>query len=153
MPIKITFWFDKLFSIHRTGVNSLRLGDAKWGQRYISWKGWVLCLLLLCSLMLGANNQVHYGLMVKFVCLQITLPHHHHYADLSEGIELLKCLSVILNIECVSKIKSILPIIFQVIYVAVRIQLTHFSYVDCENMCTFILSSSSNWNYDSFAMV
>ena len=27
------------------------------------------------------------------VCLHITLPHYHHYADVSEGIELLKCLS------------------------------------------------------------
>ena len=30
--------------------------------------------------------------LVMFVCLQITPSHYHHYADLSEGIELLKCL-------------------------------------------------------------
>ena len=30
--------------------------------------------------------------LVVFVCLQITPSHYHHYADLSEGIELLKCL-------------------------------------------------------------
>ena len=38
--------------------------------------------------------------------------------------------------ECVSKIKSILSIIFHVMYGAVRIQFTHFSYDDCENTCT-----------------
>ena len=40
-------------------------------------------------------------------------------------------------LECVSKIKSILlSIIYHEIYGAVRIQLTHFSYDDCENTCT-----------------
>ena len=37
-----------------------------------------------------ANNRVHYRLVV-YGYLHITLPHYHHYADLSEGIELLKC--------------------------------------------------------------
>ena len=39
-----------------------------------------------------ANNQVPYGLMVILVCLHLTLPHYHHYADVSEGIEILKYL-------------------------------------------------------------
>ena len=54
----------------------------------------------------------------------IILPLYHHYADRSEGIELLKCLSGTFCLECVSKIKSILSIIFHAIYVAVRIQLS-----------------------------
>ena len=37
--------------------------------------------------------------------------------------------------KCVSKIKSVLSI-FQAIYGAVCIQLTHFCYADCENTCT-----------------
>ena len=52
------------------------------------------CCLSLCSLMMCAYIRVHYGPMVVFLCLNIKLPHYHHYADLSEGIELLKCLSV-----------------------------------------------------------
>ena len=32
--------------------------------------------------------RVHYGPMVVFVSLHITLPHFHHYADISERIEL-----------------------------------------------------------------
>ena len=75
-----------------------------------------LCLLLLCSLMMCANNRVHYSPMVVFVCLHITLPHYRHYADLSEGVELLKCFSSTFCLECVSKIKSILSIIFHAIY-------------------------------------
>ena len=74
--------------------------------------------------------------MVLFIRLCITLPHYDHYADLFEGIELLKSLSGTFCRECVTKIKSILSINFHAIYEAVRTQLTHFSYNDCENMCT-----------------
>ena len=35
------------------------------------------------------------------VCLQITPSHYHHYADSSEGIELLTCLSSICCRVCV----------------------------------------------------
>ena len=45
-------------------------------------------LLLMCSLWC-----VHYGPMVIFVCLYITLPHWHHYTDVSGCIELLERLS------------------------------------------------------------
>ena len=47
--------------------------------------------LLLCSLMMCKNSRVHYGPMVVFVCVHITMPHYHRYADFSEGVELLKC--------------------------------------------------------------
>ena len=58
------------------------------------------------------------------------------YADLSVGIELLKCSSDIFCLESESKIKSILSIVFHALYGAVRIQRTHFSYDDCVNSCT-----------------
>ena len=89
--------------------------------------------------MMCANDEVHYYPKVVFVCLHITLPRNHHYADLPECTELLKCLSGTLCPGCVSKIKSILSIIFHAIYVAVQIQLSHFSYDDCENMCTLFI--------------
>ena len=92
--------------------------------------------LLLCSLMMCANNRGYYGPMVAFVCLPIILSHHrHHYADISENIELLKCLSVH-SVECVSQIKSILSVIFHEIYGAMRTQLAHFFCDDCENTGT-----------------
>ena len=65
----------------------------------------------------------------------ITLP-HHHTGDISESIELLKCLSSTFCLECVSKMTSILSTIFLTIYEDVRIQLTNFFYDDFENMCT-----------------
>ena len=51
--------------------------------------------------MVFANNRIHYGLQVVFVCLQTTPSHYHHYAELSESIELLKCLSGIWCRVCV----------------------------------------------------
>ena len=39
-------------------------------------------------------------------------------------------------VDCVTKIYSILSIIFHAIYGAVCIHLTHFSYDNCENVCT-----------------
>ena len=51
-------------------------------------------------------------------------------------LELLKCLSGKFCLKYMYKIKSILLIILNAIYGAVRIQCTHFSWNDCENMCT-----------------
>ena len=56
-------------------------------------------------LMICANGRVHYGLMVVYDYLHITLPHYHHYTDVYEGIELLKCFSDIFCLECVSYIR------------------------------------------------
>ena len=85
-------------------------------------------LLLQGRFMMCGNNRVHYDPIVVFVCFHITVPHYHHYADVSEGTELLKCLS---GTFC-RVIKSILSVIFR----AICILLIHFSYDDCENTCT-----------------
>ena len=70
-----------------------------------------------------ANNDP----MVTFaVCLHSILPHYHYHADVYESIELLDAYHVH-SVECVSKIKSILSIIFHAMYMAMCIQLTHFS--------------------------
>ena len=80
---------------------------------------------------------------------RIRLFANYHYADLSEGIELLKCLSDMFCLECVSQINSVLSSIFHAIYGAVCIQLTHSSYDDCENTCTWsyysIIIKSEVW--------
>ena len=60
---------------------------------FISIAGKLECLLLLCSLMMYSSNRVHCHPMGVFVCFHNTLLHYHHYADISEGIGLLKCLS------------------------------------------------------------
>ena len=102
-----------------------------------------LCVLL-CNLMMCAHDGMHNDSMVVFVCLHITLPHYHHYADISEGIELLKCLSSTFCLECVSKIKTILSVSFHPIYGAVCIQLTHLCYDDCGNTCTLSYTYNGN---------
>ena len=59
---------------------------------YISRERYGWFLLLLCSIVRCANDLEHYGSMVVFVYLHITLLHYHHYADdVYEGIGLLKC--------------------------------------------------------------
>ena len=81
--------------------------------------------LLLCSLMMCANNRVHFGPMVVFVCLHITL--HLTIMIMQTHLKVLNfwmtCQAH--SVECVSKMRSILPIIFHEIYEAVGIQLAH----------------------------
>ena len=48
-----------------------------------------LFYLLLCSRMMRANNRLHYGPIVIFVCLYIAPPHYHYHSDVSKGMELL----------------------------------------------------------------
>ena len=60
---------------------------------YISREHWDLVSIVDVQSMVFANDRIHYGLWVVFVCSQTTPSHYHHYADLSESIELLKCLS------------------------------------------------------------
>ena len=102
------------------------------------------CTIICCRLHIKHIHiypGVHYGPMVVLVCLHIALPHYYNKADAYEGIEFLKCL---LCTRCrVSKVKSILSIIFHAIYWAVCIQLAHFYYDKFENICT-LMSYSHN---------
>ena len=100
--------------------------------------------------MVFANDRIHYGLQVVFVCLQITPSHYHRYADLSEGIELIY--NQVYAAKCVSKIETILAIIVHSIYGAVCLQFTQFSCDNCENVY-FILLSSSTRKYESLTIV
>ena len=75
-----------------------------------------------------------YGSMVTLICFDITPPHYHHHIDTSESIEL-----QLHSVECLLKIKLILSTIFHAIYGILFIQLTNFSYDDCENMCTYLI--------------
>ena len=59
------------------------------------------------------------------ICLYITPSHYHYCANLSEDIEIIKCLSDIF-VECVSKIKHIHSVIRYTIYLAVCCQFTQF---------------------------
>ena len=96
----------------------------------------VFCFSLLCSLMICTNDRAHYETMVIFVCLLITFISLSSLCRSTWRYWTLKCVSDIFCLECDSKIKCILSIIFHAIYLAVLIQLTHFAYDGCENTCT-----------------
>ena len=50
----------------------------------------ISCISVMCT-----NNRVNYGLMVLFICFTLHYLIYHHYADISEGIKLLKCLYIL----------------------------------------------------------
>ena len=86
------------------------------------------------SMLIGSNNTLWPDGRIRLFAHHNTP--YHHYADLSESIELLKCFPGTLCLEWVSKIKSVLSVILQAIHGALRIQLTHFTYDDCDYACT-----------------
>ena len=59
----------------------------------ISRDSWVFVFIATVLYMTCANNQLYHGLKVVFVVFHITLTCHHQYADMSEGIEYIKCVS------------------------------------------------------------
>ena len=82
-------------------------------------------LQLLCSRRMCANNRVDYGLMVVYGYLHITLSYYHQWGDLS-AYWTANIYIYIYWLECVTKIRTVLSIIFHAIYGVVCIQLTHF---------------------------
>ena len=69
----------------------------------------------------------HITLLLSLLCFVLLCLYHQFWIHV---------MYILLFVRCVSKIKSILSIIFHAIYGAVCIQLTHFSYTDCENTWT-----------------
>ena len=91
--------------------------------------------IIIVQFMMSANSRIPFGLQIVFVCLYSTPSHYHHCANLSEDIELIKCLSDI-SVECVSKIEHILSVIHYTMCGAVCFQFIHFLYDDWENIYT-----------------
>ena len=55
---------------------------------------------IFVQFMMSANNRIRFVLKIVFVCSSITPSHNHHCANLSEDIELIKCLSDIFCRVC-----------------------------------------------------
>ena len=53
---------------------------------------WDFVFIIIAQFMISANSLIRFGLQIVFVCLYITSSHFHHCANLSEDIELIKCL-------------------------------------------------------------
>ena len=49
-------------------------------------------LNIVVQFMISANNRIRFGLQIVFVCTYITLSRYHYCANLSDGIEFIKCL-------------------------------------------------------------
>ena len=49
--------------------------------------------IIIVQFMMSANSRIRFGKQIVLVCLYSSLSHYHHRANLSEGIELIKCLS------------------------------------------------------------
>ena len=90
--------------------------------------------IIIVKFMMSANIRIRFGLQIVLVCLSNTSSHYHHCANLSEGIELIKCLSDIFCRVC--KIKHILSVIHYAICGVVWFQFTHFPCDDWENIYT-----------------
>ena len=80
--------------------------------------------IIIVQIMMSASIRIRFGLQIVFVCLYITPSHYYHCANLSENIELMKCLSDIFCRVC--KIKHIFSVIHYTIHGAVCFQFTHF---------------------------
>ena len=52
-----------------------------------------LFFIIIVQFMVSANIGIRFGLQIVLVCLYSTPSHYHHCENLSEGIELIKCLS------------------------------------------------------------
>ena len=65
--------------------------------------------IIIVQFMMSSNSRMRFGLQIVVVCLYITSSHYHHCVNLSEDIELIKCLSDIFCRVC--EIKHILSVI------------------------------------------
>ena len=102
--------------------------------------------------MTNANSRIHFGLQIVFVCLYNTpSSHYHNCANLSEDIELIKCLSGTFC-QIVNKIEHILSVIHYTIYGTVCFQFTHFPFDDWDNLC-FVVLLASNRTYELSSIV
>ena len=100
--------------------------------------------------MMCANNWVHHGLKVEFLCLHITIssssPSSSSLCKLTEIIEHIRYwLDIFYRVGF--KIKSIHAVIVHVIYGIICFQLTSFSCDRCENICIYgiIIIKSEVW--------
>ena len=56
--------------------------------------------ITIVEFMMSWTIRIRFGLQILFVCLYLTPSHYHHCANLSEDIELIKCLSDIFCRVC-----------------------------------------------------
>ena len=113
-----------------------------------------LVFIIIAQFIMSANSRIPFGLQLVFVCLYITPSHYHHYANLSEDIELIKCLSDIFCRVC--EYDWAYSLLSDIQYMC--FQFTHLPCDDWENIYIykqmyFVLLSSSNLKYELLSIV
>ena len=56
--------------------------------------------IIIVQFMTSVNSRIRFGLQIEVGCLYSTLSHYHHWTNLSEDIEIIKCLSDIFSRVC-----------------------------------------------------
>ena len=104
--------------------------------------------ICVCSLMMCANNGVHYGPIVIFIYFYITLPHDHHYADIWKYWTPKRLVRYILSSVC-------LRLSLYCNYLSCNIWGSVYSAYpfDDENTCTLSYYHHKNQKYEPFAIV
>ena len=106
--------------------------------------------IIIVQFMVSANIRKRFGLQIVLVCLHSTPSHYHHCANISKGIELIKCLSGIFCRVC--KIKHILSVIHYTVWGCV-FSVYPFTSWWLREYVYFFLSSSSNREYELLPIV
>ena len=108
---------------------------------YTFRENWEFVFISIVQFMMSANSRIRFGLLIVFVCLYITPSHYHHCANFIWRHWNYKI------VECVSKIKHILPVIHYTICGAVCVCLP-ISFVMIERIyiiCLIIIINSEVW--------
>ena len=90
-----------------------------------------IVFIIIVQFIISANKRIRFVLKIVYVCLYITPPHYHHCANISEDIELVKCLSDIFCRVCEQDRAYSLH---YTIRGAVCFQFTHFPCDDWDNI-------------------
>ena len=103
--------------------------------------------IIIVQFMMSANSVIRFGLQIVLVCLYSTPSHDHHCANLSERIELIKCLSDIFRVSVWVRLSIFSPLsIIQ--YVGLYVFSLPISLVMIEIiyiLCLIIIIKSEVW--------
>ena len=114
---------------------------------YMFRGNWEFVFIIIVQFMMSANIRIRFGLQIVLVCLYSTPSHYHHCANLSEGIELIKCLRYILSSVWV-RLSIFSPLSIMYVF-SLPISLVMIARI----YIYFVLLSSSNRKYELLPIV
>ena len=98
--------------------------------------------IIIVQFKMSANIRIRFGLQIVLVCLYSTPSHYHHCANLSEGIELIKCLSnVWVRLSIFSPLSIIQYVELYVFSLPISVVMMERIYI----LCLIIIIKSEVW--------